>query len=181
MSDMSELLDKIATRTWPLMTLAVVLIAGFMFWLYRASASIERPVVGPDTIELPRVTPEEFSTDPERFSRKRVLVTPVRVVTPLGRAALALDLPGRPGYPAILDRPVLEQDIQVIAGDNIAIAGWVFALNDSILSVWAQRGLYDPEHRENLQGYETFFLVDSLDFVIPTPGAGTPSSGAEAR
>lgn len=164
---MSDFLDKITTRTWPLMTVAVLLIAGFMYWLYWESSQIEVTTVGPDTVDLPRVSPEVFATDPGRFARRRIMVRPVRVVTKLGRASIALDLPGLPGYPAILDRPVLESDVDVIGGDNLAVAGWVFALNDSILDVWSQRGLYDPENRENLRGYETFFLVDSLDFVVP--------------
>lgn len=172
---MSDFLDKIATRTWPLMTLAVLLIGGFMYWLYWESSRIEVATIGPDTVELPRVSPEEFASDPQRFARRRVLLRPVKVVTTLGRASLALELPGRPGYPAILDRPVLESDVQVIGGDNLAIAGWVFALNDSILGVWAQRGLYDPENRESLEGHNTFFLVDSLDFVIEETG-GQPSA-----
>lgn len=174
---MGDMLEKISTRTWPLMTVAVILIAGFMFWLYRQSSTIEVASFGPDTTELPLIQVDSFAVDPERYSRRRVLVTPVRVVTPLGRASLALDLPGRPGYPAILDRPVLESNLQVIAGDNISIAGWVYALNDSILDVWAQRGFFEPENRESLSGYTTFFLVDSLDFVIPDQGA-TPGSGS---
>ena len=89
----------------------------------------------------------------------------------LGRATLALELPGRSGYPAVLDRPVLEAEVRVIAGDNISIAGWVFALNDSILDVWAQRALFLNENREKLSGYTTFFLVDSLDFVILEEGS----------
>lgn len=168
---MSELLEKITTRTWPLMSVAVVLIAGFMFWLWRASSTIERSTVGPDTTELPRVTAGEFAADPERFSRRRTLVTPVHVTEVLGRATLALDMPGLPGYPAVLDRPVLEQEVGVIAGDNVAMAGWVFALNDSILDVWSQRALYLPENREKLAGHTTFFLVDSLDFVILEEGS----------
>lgn len=173
---MSDFLDKLATRTWPLMTVAVVLIAGFMYWLYWESSRIEVGTIGPDTIDLPRVSPEVFSADPQRYARKRVLVRPVQVVTRLGRAALALDLPDRPGYPAILDRPVLESEVQVVAGDNLALAGWVFALNDSILGVWSQRGLYDPENQESLRGHETFFLVDSLDFVLPEESGGQPGS-----
>ena len=163
---MSGMLEKIATRTWPLMTMAVILIGGLMYWLYAASSSIETAVFGPDTTSLPRIAAADFAADPEAYSRNRILVTPVKVVTRLGRAALALDLPGRPGYPVILDRPVLESEFEVIAGDNLTVAGWVYALNDSILDVWSQRSLFDQENRQNLEGHTTFLLVDSVDFVI---------------
>ena len=170
---MSDFLEKITTRTWPLMTVAVLLIAGFMYWLYWESSRIESAGIAPDTAELPRVSPEAFAMDPGRFARKRVLLQPVQVVTKLGRASLALSLPGRPGYPAILDRPVLESELEIVGGDNLAIAGWVFALNDSILDVWSQRGLYEPENRGNLEGHDTFFLVDSLDFVVLEESQGS--------
>lgn len=163
---MSGMLEKIATRTWPLMTVAVILIGGLMYWLYAASSSIETAVVGPDMTSLPRIAAADFGADPEAYSRDRILVTPVKVVMRLGRAALALDLPGRPGYPVILDRPVLEAEFEVIAGDNLTVAGWVYALNDSILDVWSQRSLFDQDNRQNLEGYTTFLLVDSIDFVI---------------
>ncbi len=58
------------------------------------------------------------------------------------------------------------------------MAGWVYALNDSILDVWAQRGLYEQGGREKLIGKETFFLVDSMDFVFPDQGGSPGSPGS---
>ena len=62
---MSGMLEKIATRTWPLMTVAVILIGGLMYWLYAASSSIETAVVGPDMTSLPRIAAADFAADPE--------------------------------------------------------------------------------------------------------------------
>ncbi len=55
----------------------------------------------------------------------------------------------------------------MVPGDQLAIAGQVFALNDSLIDVYRQRGFFDPDKRDRLEGHSTFFLVDSLDFVFP--------------
>lgn len=170
---MEQLLERLSKRTWPWTVGAVILVAGFMYWLYAASSTPGSSVVASDTLAggLPRVSDAVFASAPEQYSRRRVLLSSVKVAERLGRATLALDLPTRPGYPAILDRPVLEQDVGVVPGDNLAIAGSVYVLNDSILTVWAQRGLFDVENREKLEGQTTFFLVDSLELVFPEGGS----------
>ncbi len=69
--------------------------------------------------------------------------------------------------------------MSVVAGDNVMVAGQVYALTDSILDIWAQRGIYQSEHREKLEGDSTFLMVDSLDLVFPEEeqGQGTQQQG----
>ncbi len=172
--------NPLTTRTWPWMTAATLLVAGFMYWLYSASSAIQTGVVTADTVadRVPRVASAAFVGDPTRFSGQRILLSPVRVGESLGRAALTVELAGTSGYPMILDRTVVESELSVVAGDNLVVAGWVYALNDSILNVWSQRGLFATANRSKLEGQATFFLVDSLDFVSPG-GQGGGSESAE--
>lgn len=160
---------KLLRSTGPWMAAAVVLVAAFMFWLYRTTSTLDTGAATADTatVTLPTVPDTAFASNPQRFANRRVLVRPLRVAERLGRAAFAVNLPNREGYPIIVDRVLLEQGMTLVEGDNVAAAGQVFALNDSILDVWAQRGLYDRANREKLGGYDTFFLVDSLDFIFP--------------
>jgi hypothetical protein len=146
-----------------------------MYWLYVESSAIQPAVVVADTTEtVPQVADTVFVRNPTQFSRQRVLLSPVTVAEQIGRAALTADLPGLAGYPLILERSVLESGLTVVGGDNLSVAGQVYALNDSIIEVYLQRGFFDPENRAKLEGHTTFFLVDSLDFVFPeaaeTPG-----------
>jgi hypothetical protein len=155
--------------------MAAILVAGFMYWLYVESSAIQPAVVVADTTEtVPQVADTVFVRNPTQFSRQRVLLSPVTVAEQIGRAALTADLPGLAGYPLILERSVLESGLTVVGGDNLSVAGQVYALNDSIIEVYLQRGFFDPENRAKLEGHTTFFLVDSLDFVFPeaaeTPG-----------
>lgn len=167
------------TRTWPWMALATILVAGFMYWLYAESSALRSSVAGvPDTaVAVPRVADSTFVKDPTRFSRQRVLVSPVTVVEQIGRAAITVNIGETAGYPLILDRLVVESGLSVVPGDQLVIAGQVFALNDSLIDVYRQRGFFDPDKRDRLQGRATFFLVDSLDFVVPgAQPSGSPGS-----
>lgn len=171
--------NKLTTRTWPWMTAATVLVAGFMYWLYAESSTLQtQTATAPDSaIAVPRVADTTFVKDPTRFSRQRVLVSPVTVAEQIGRAALTVNVSSVTGYPLILDRLVVESGVSVVPGDQLAIAGQVFALNDSLIDVYRQRGFFDPDKRDRLEGHSTFFLVDSLDFVFPgqqtSGGAGS--------
>lgn len=172
---MAGVLGKLTAVTWPWATMAAILVAGFMYWLYVESSAIQPAVVVADTAEtLPQVADTVFVRNPTQFSRQRVLLSPVTVAEQIGRAALTADLPGLAGYPLILERSVLESGLTVVGGDNLSVAGQVYALNDSIIEVYLQRGFFDQENRAKLEGHTTFFLVDSLDFVFPeaaeTPG-----------
>jgi len=175
---MANVLGKLTSRAWPWAIAATVLVAGFMYWLYAESSAIEFATVAADTVEtVPHVADTAFVASPDRFSGRRILLEPVTVSEQLGRAAMTIDLPGLAAYPVILEGSVLESEIRIVGGDNLAIAGWVYALNDSILDVWVQRGLFEPEHREKLEGKTTFFLVDSLDFVFPGEDQPVEESG----
>lgn len=179
---MADVLGKLKTATGPWMAVAIVFVAAFMYWLYSESSQLQtESLAAADTASggLPTVRDTAFVNNPERFSGRRILLSPVTIEDRLGKAALALDLPGAPGYPAILDRPVLESEITVVSGDKVALAGWVYALNDSILNVWAQRNLYEPENRSRLEGKTTFFLVDSLDLVFPGEEESPTGAGGQ--
>jgi hypothetical protein len=164
---MANALGKLKTSTGPWLAAAVIVVAGFMFWLYSASSSIDSGVPSDSAmVELPRIADTIFVSNPEQFSGRRVLLSPVIISERLGRAALTVDLPGMMGYPLILDRPVLESEISVEPGDAVAIAGSVYALNDSLIALYVQRGFFTADNVERLGEQATFFLVDSLDYYF---------------
>ncbi|MGD2154456.1 MAG: hypothetical protein PVG79_14395 [Gemmatimonadales bacterium] len=162
---MANALRKLKTATGPWLVASVIVVAGFMYWLYKASANVEPGEVVADTVvDLPQVTDTAFVNNPEQFSRQRILLAPVTVAERYGRAVVTVNLPGMAGYPLIFDRPVLESDIRVEPGFDLVIAGSVYALTDSLLDVYVQRQFFEPQYRRRLEGHATFFLVDSLDY-----------------
>jgi hypothetical protein len=173
---MSSVLEKLMARTWPWAVGATLMVFGFMIWLYAESSSLGTGDVVADTTvsAVPMIADTAFIANPQAYYGRRILITPVKVEELLGRAAVLVTVADTMGYPLILDRPVFESEMTIIGGDNLSIAGWVYALNDSLLNVYAQRGLFEPEQREKLEGKSTFFLVDSLDFVFPEETGGAP-------
>jgi hypothetical protein len=164
---MANVLGKLKTATGPWLVAAIIVVGGFMYWLYAASARVDTGLVVADTVvELARVADTTFVANPEQFSGERILLAPVTVADTLGYATVTVDLPGLAGYPFILDRPVLEAQITVVPGDALAVAGSVYALTDSLLDVYVQRGFFRAESRAGLASYTTFFLVDSLDYYV---------------
>jgi hypothetical protein len=175
---MANALGKLKTATGPWLAAAVIVVIAFMYWLYAASSNTESVGAPADTLAvLLRVADTAFVSNPEQFSRQRILLAPVTVAERLGRATVTADLPGLAGYPMILDRPVLEAEITVAPGDSLAVAGSVYALTDSLLDVYVQRGLFDAENREKLTIHSTFFLVDSLDYYVEEDEGTATDSG----
>jgi hypothetical protein len=176
---MANVLGKWKTSTGPWLAAAVIVVVAFMYWLYSATSSIGPGLSAADSLgaQLPRIADTTFVINPELYSGRRVLLGPVTVSDSLGRAVLATDLPGMAGYPLILDRPVLESAIPVGVGDDVLVAGSVYALTDSLLDVYMQRGFFDAANRERLVGKTTFFLVDSLDYYIAQQEASTDGDG----
>ncbi len=162
---MANALGKLKTATGPWLVAAIVVVGGFMYWLYASAGRVDTGVVVADTVvELSRIADTAFVANPERFSGERILLAPVTIADTLGAATVTVDLPGLAGYPLILERSVLESEITVVPGDAVAVAGSVYALTDSLLDVYVQRGFFRSESRARLEGQTTFFLVDSLDY-----------------
>jgi hypothetical protein len=158
--------------TWPWAVAATVLVVGFMYWLHAETSDMGSGMVAADTVGAgpPVIADTTFVQDPTRFSRQRILLTPVQVMQWIGRATIAAQVAELENYPLILDRVILEKvesEMRIMGGDNLSVAGQVYALNDSILDVYVQRGFFEPENRGLVEGSATFFLVDSLDFVFP--------------
>lgn len=171
---MANALGKLKTATGPWLAAAVIVVAAFMYWLYTSSSRTDWGVAAPETLaELPRVSDSAFVSNPEQFSGERFLLAPVTVAERLGYATVTIDLPGLTGYPLIFDRPVLEAEVTVEPGDNLVIAGSVYALTDSLLDIYVQRRFFEPENRARLASHTTFFLVDSLDYYVGDEGRST--------
>jgi hypothetical protein len=158
--------------TWPWAVVATALVAGFMYWLYAETANLDTAMVVADTVSggPALVDDTAFVQDPTQYSRQRIMLAPVQVSDWIGRAALAVSVANLENYPLILEPAMLEKvetEMTLTRGDNLLVAGQVYALNDSILDVYVQRGFFEVESRELVEVHTTFFLVDSLDFVFP--------------
>lgn len=159
---------------WP--GLAFLTVGAFMAYLYLATRESRVRVLeeGGASGGVPRASAADFAASPGRWSGRLVRLDSLLVVGRLGRAAFSVELPGRPRYPVVMERWLIEEGVQVTTQDRVRVVGSVYALNDSVLNVWTQRGIVDPARRPDLRQESTFFLADSLDILIP-PAPGQTS------
>lgn len=143
---------------------AVLLTAGFMFWLYARSSSLEEPVVEetlPDT-GGPSLGVAELAADPEGAVGSRVAAEQVEVASRLGRGVVAVRLEETSIYPVLLSRDLIQRDVQLYGGDVVSVWGRVYVLNDSIRGAWVEAGAVDQGREGAIPASASFILADSL-------------------
>ena len=164
---------------WP--AVAFVSMAGFFAYLYYKSWESRVEVVeGEASAAGRRVTADvaAFTQAPARYSGRVVRLDSVVVVERFGRATFGIRLPGRPRYPVALERHLVEEGVQVTRDDRVNLVGSVYALNDSIVRVWAQRGFLDPARQGEFASDSTFFLADSVEILVPLSSPGGDGAAA---
>lgn len=151
---------------WPGLAFATIaLFMGYLWWASREA----QVVIREEASGRPQATATaaEFATAPARYSGRVVRLDTVTVVERLGRAAFEIELPNRPPYPVVLERHLMEADVQVTSQDRVNLVGSVYALNDSIIATWGARGILDPARTESLADDSTFLLADSVELLLP--------------
>lgn len=144
---------------------ALVLTAGFLFWLYDRSTSYE-PVtpVMEDTMaeQTGALGVADLRADPAAVAGERGAVDSVEVAGRLGRAVFTFRLDTATAYPVLLSPDLIQRGSQVYGGDLISVRGRFYQLTDSLKNVWVERGAVDQGQVGNLPATATFLLADSL-------------------
>lgn len=143
---------------------ALVVTAGFLFWLYQRSASVEpvEPVMEDTTATESALTLDDLRADPEGVAGEAADLDSVEVASRLGRGAFTLRLDSASLYPVLMAPDLIQRGTQIYGGDMVSIWGNFYPLNDSIRSVWVERGAVDAEQEGAIPGRATFLLADSL-------------------
>lgn len=148
---------------------ALVLTAGFLFWLHQRSTSLDQRVqpVMEDTTEMegegePGLALDELAADPEAAIGQRAALDEAEVATSLGRGAFVLQLGEDGGYPVLLSRDLIRRDVQLYGGDVVSVWGRVYTLNDSIRGAWVEAGAVNQDRRGAIPASASFLLADSL-------------------
>ena len=156
-----------AGLTTVLGVVAVVVTAGFLFWLYQRANSLEQDVepVMADTAEVDGPAPlalDELAADPEAAVGRRAALDGAEVSSSLGRGAFVLQLDETRGYPVLLSRDLIQRDLQLYGGDVVSVWGQVYMLNDSIRGAWVDAGAVNEGQRGAIPSSASFVLADSL-------------------
>ncbi|MFQ5689338.1 MAG: hypothetical protein ACE5HQ_03590 [Gemmatimonadota bacterium] len=156
-------------RTTLLATGAIVAMGIFLFWLYRASHSLEsNSFVAADTVaaeEIISVQPSDLVSDPGALVGKRGSLGSVPVANWLGRGAFSLRLDDANDFPVLLSPDLIQKNVQVYGGDVVSVWGRFYTLNDSIRAEWVRQGAVDSTSVANLPETVSFLLADSLNVM----------------
>lgn len=151
-----------------LVLLAILLMAGFMFWLYLQSGTVSKQVEpvtgGGESGELVDIIPAQLAGSPETLLGEEGVLRNLGVKRSLGRGVVTLDLDGTNAYPVLLSPDVIARGTSLNQGDRVTVYGRVYALNDSIRGAWVASSAVDRNNAAAIPATSSFVLADSLTF-----------------
>ena len=159
---------KDARGTSPLLVIvALLLIAGFLYWLNLQAGTVDRQVQ-PDTgggdEEVVDIIPAQLIEAPETLVGEEGVLRNVGVSQSLGRGVLTIDLDGENQYPVLLAPDIIARGTTAASGERVTVYGRVYALNDSIRGAWVERQAVERSNANAIPETDSFVLADSLTF-----------------
>lgn len=148
-----------------LTVLAVVLIGGFLYWLYWRAQNLETSfqVAEQDTAaEQVLASVDSLAANPSGAAGSRVLFDSAAVGSGLGRAVFTLRLNDTTAYPVLMNPSLIQQQTQLYGGDLVVVGGRIYSLTDSIAEQWVQNGAVDSAMAERIPASPSFLLADTL-------------------
>jgi hypothetical protein len=132
----------------PLMIVAFLVVAGFLYWLNITAEPTEPVAVKEETDRGPGVSAildvDDFLADVARLEGQTVEVTDVRVTSRLGPQAFWIGPDDRP-FLVKLDPSALEAGVSVSSGQVLSVIGTVLMMTDSVLVAWGDAGAFPTE------------------------------------
>lgn len=153
-----------------LYVVAVLLIGGFMYWLYMQTQSMESSMQAStqDTASTQTQQPltlGEVASSPDSAIGSRAVLDSIQVATGLGRGVFLVQLDSARALPVLKNPTLIQEGEQLYGGDFVTVAGQVYTYTDSIAQTWVQRGAVNEAQSSSLPGdsiTRAFLLADSL-------------------
>lgn len=151
-----------------LVVLAVLLVAGLLYWLNLQSQNVEDEVQAMTTEEeaeeLVDFIPAQLVAAPESVVGEEGVLRNIGVSQGLGRGVIAVDLDGENQYPVLLGADIITAGATPRSGERVTLYGTIYVLNDSIRGAWVEREAVDAGNAGSIPETSSFLLADSLTF-----------------
>lgn len=151
-----------------LVVLAVLLTAGFLYWLYLQSGTVKEQVEAvtqeEESGELVDIIPAQLVGSPETLVGEKGVLRNMEVGRSLGRGVVTVDLDGSNTYPVLLSPDIIARGTSLNQGDRVTVYGRVYALNDSIRGAWVESSAVNRNNAGAIPATSSFVLADSLTF-----------------
>lgn len=132
----------------PLMIVAFVAVAGFLYWLNVTAEPTEVVVAEQGRARTAGVSAildvDDFLAEPVRFEGQTVEVTDARVSSLVGPQAFWIGPDDRP-FLVKMAPPAIEASASVSSGQVLSLVGTVYMMTDSALVAWGDAGAFPTE------------------------------------
>jgi len=167
----------------PLMIVAFLAMAGFLYWLeIQASAQKAMEVVedtttvnSGDISNAVSVEAMDLQTDPSKFEGQMVRIAGLSVASMLGQQGFWLQLPNRNPFLVSLSQGLREQGLTVQPGEMVTVIGTIYAMGDSVLTAWTDAGTIGEGDRLAAE-FATHFVEAQRVEVTGQAGASADGS-----
>jgi hypothetical protein len=153
----------------PLMILAALSIAGFVWWLAVYTEPTQFATAAEDSSAegaARSLTLQEFSAAYASFQGVQVSVDGIEIATLLGPQIFLTALPD--GTPFVVRFPVGAGAAPWAGGDVVSLRGQVEAMSESVLDQWQDTGVFTDPTARDIAGFGShYFNADLVAYFTP--------------
>lgn len=152
--------------TWLWMTVAIVMIGGFLVWLGATSEPTQVSVVeeAEEDASIATVPVDTFAARSASYAGQEIRLRDIRVASLLGSRMFWTQLPGEQQgittpYLLALDSTLAADSVTVQGGETLTVIGRVEPVTDSVLARWIETGAITESQRLEAEFATSFFQV----------------------
>lgn len=166
----------------PLMIVAFLVIAGFLYWLAgqaqaeRAMRVVEEEPAEDTMSAVQRVAPQDIMTDATPYEGQEIRIDAMEVASLLGEQGFWLDMPNGNPFLVSMSAEVMAEGVTVTPGGRATVIGTVHAMSDSTITAWTEAGTVAEGDRVVAE-FATHF-IEATD-VRTSGGGGSGNEGSE--
>ncbi len=165
----------------PLMIVAFLSVAGFLYWLSISAQSSEVALQEETAAEeaLSTMDFSAFLVSPAQYVGQKLRLTRARVSSPLGPHAFWAGPDDRP-FLVKMGPELLATAPQVLPEQILDLEGTVLVLSDSMIAAWAAEGAFPSQGDRIVAEFalgSPILEASSLRVSRPTGGVGGPGEG----
>lgn len=151
-----------------LVIVAVLAVAGFLFWLNLQADAVDQQVEavteGEASGEIRDIIPAQLVDAPGSLVGTSGVLRDVAIKETLGRGVVTVDLDGTNAYPVLLGTDMIARNTQLANGQRVTLYGRVYTLNDSIRSAWVEGDAVEQGRGAAIPATTSFVLADSVTY-----------------
>lgn len=158
--------------SFPLMIVAFLGVAVFVYWLSVTAQPTEIPVADEEESAL-ELSMEVFQSRTTEIVGERVRLPHVEVASSMGLQAFWFQFQDGSIYLTRMGSELAESAFQVEEGDEVRITGIVREMSDEVLDGWVNRGVIPPDARDMAAFAQTFIEADDIEIRVPEAAQDT--------